>query len=180
MHFVLKMAEVDRLSEAAREVKIALLESGTVPTRLLEKALGKTRLESLPSSSSKSSEKKNSPVHKYKKPHIRNLPPIDREESDEKAGLKKRALIATKQTWSNEERNYLNELYWDIPRPANSKAAVWDVYYSAFVSRFLQKFSSRNPADVKNKIESMVIKRQMKERGEKEYWERHAGKKETN
>ena len=47
---------------------------------------------------------------------------------------------------------------------------AWDVYYQIFVARFLESFPHRDVVEVKRKIQSMLIKRQLKVQGEEEYW----------
>lgn len=74
--------------------------------------------------------------------------------------------------WSQQEREKLNDLYNDIPRPgAHQKhLELWDNYYYSLGTRFRAFFPRRQLPEITAKLEEMITKRQMKEKGEKVYW----------
>lgn len=79
----------------------------------------------------------------------------------------------TDKKWDKRERVLMNTLYNEIERPkvsAHSKE-LWKIYYEKIASRFIQFYPHRKYNDIIEKFEDMVIKRQMKEVGEAEYWD---------
>jgi hypothetical protein len=194
IYFTLKkLAEIDRINAVSKEVRESILTEGGVSKKLLDKALGKNAiLEPLIiNSKSRGVDKRltNAP-----KSVVRMLPPLDvdhdpsnsagnNSRDDELTAQRRKLQVASNYVWTNEERNKLNDLYWEVPKPPVGvrKIAAWDVYYSTIVSRFLQAFPLRTANEVKGKVEEMIQRRQMKEHAEKEYWQsRKSRAKQTN
>lgn len=78
--------------------------------------------------------------------------------------------------WSAEERQKLSQLYRDVPLPAISgEKELWNFYYQKVAERFVVFFPQRSREDVKEKLRSMLAKKQMKEAGEEAYWAQQQG-----
>lgn len=79
----------------------------------------------------------------------------------------------TQQKWSLEERDRLSQIYRDCPPPANqAHIEIWQLYFENIAARFLAFSPHRSREEAVAKARMMIAKRQMKERGEEEYWQR--------
>jgi hypothetical protein len=77
----------------------------------------------------------------------------------------------SEQKWTEEERQRLLLLYQENPIPhKNAHPEVWNIYFTKIAEKFHVFYSQRSLYEVKKKVRSMILKRQMKENGELEYW----------
>jgi hypothetical protein len=83
----------------------------------------------------------------------------------------------TPASWPIEEREAINRIYWALERPRDRHLSAWKVYYRAFADRFCELFPKRNPTEVMEKVQSMIQTRQLKEKGETDYWQAQLGSK---
>jgi hypothetical protein len=81
-----------------------------------------------------------------------------------------RSVAPAKHRWTTMEIKKINDLYWDINRPQTKSPVAWDTYYQIFVSRFLESYPNHSVDKVKNKIEEMLSLKQLKMKGEEQYW----------
>lgn len=83
----------------------------------------------------------------------------------------------TKTKWSLQERQKLNELYREIPLPQpNAQLEIWSIYFDKVAARFIVFYPERTKSDVREKLKTMITKRQLKEAGEVAYWQEMQGK----
>lgn len=84
----------------------------------------------------------------------------------------KRDRGATHSKWTQEERQALNRIYFEMCPPArHAPKEVWDLYLHSFAGRFLGQHPHRSKEEVTEKIRVMIQTRQFKEAGEVQYWE---------
>jgi hypothetical protein len=75
--------------------------------------------------------------------------------------------------WTIEERQKLNSLYYEMPIPSQTAhLEIWKAYLLEFAKRFHIFFPNRAINDIVEKIRTMIAKKQMKEKGEEEFWKR--------
>jgi hypothetical protein len=83
----------------------------------------------------------------------------------------------SKSKWSLEERQKLNTLYREIPLPPpHAKPEIWQLYFEKVAERFYVFYPDRSKQDIRDKLRSMISRRQMKEEGEESYWLKMKGK----
>jgi hypothetical protein len=97
---------------------------------------------------------------------LKKLPPI--------SYTQKREIFISVNTssnkWTIEEREKLNQLYHEIEKPTTNYLESWNLYYKNIADRFVGLYPKRKHSDVVEKIIIMITSRQMKEKGEIEYW----------
>jgi hypothetical protein len=73
--------------------------------------------------------------------------------------------------WTLEERQKLNSLYYEMSTPSqNAHLEIWKAYLIEFAKRFHIFYPNRSMEDITEKIRTMLAKKQMKEKGEEEFW----------
>jgi len=173
------MREADRMISLTKQMQKCIENKESIPPQLFDSlaALSPVRSKSNPNpplgaggvgvgggvtdiSVSSSRRQPLSPVYK-------ELPSIATAKREPRVMVK----THTKHRWSLEERKLLNMLYLDIPRPQYNKKELWRFYYEQMSRRFQQFHPTRSLSDISEKIEDMLLKRQMKEVGELSYWE---------
>lgn len=78
----------------------------------------------------------------------------------------------SKNKWSKEEREKLNNIYWDLKKPSTKSVSAWENYFLEFASIFRIFFHERSETEVVAKIKDLYATRQFDEKGENEYWSR--------
>lgn len=73
--------------------------------------------------------------------------------------------------WSRNERTKLNELYLEIPKPTNNSEDSWDNFFFNISARFSAFYPKRSDIEIRTKLNDMLHKRQLKQKGEAEYWD---------
>jgi hypothetical protein len=77
--------------------------------------------------------------------------------------------------WSHDEQDRLKSLYLQLNKPPTTGprgcADMWEMYLHQFVTHFRYFHPERSYTDVAEKVKELVQKRQLKENGEKIYWE---------
>jgi hypothetical protein len=78
----------------------------------------------------------------------------------------------TKSKWSEAERQKFYLIYQEmiLPPPECKHIQMWISYFHEFSERFIIFFPERSKVETIEKIHEMILKKQMKEKGEKEFW----------
>lgn len=83
----------------------------------------------------------------------------------------------THSKWSNEERQRLNDLYREIPLPQpQAQPEIWALYFTKVADRFAAFHKNRSKEEIREKLRTMIKRRQMKEHGEEAFWQQQQGK----
>lgn len=83
----------------------------------------------------------------------------------------------THSKWSNEERQRLNDLYREIPLPPpQAQPEIWALYFTKVAERFAAFHKNRSKDEIREKLRTMIKRRQMKEQGEEAFWHQQQGK----
>jgi hypothetical protein len=80
-------------------------------------------------------------------------------------------LSRSDQMWRHEERQRMHSIYQQMPPPHSHSMEQLEVYRGAFAEKFRAYFPLRSRAEVMEKLRNMLIKKQLKEPGETQYWQ---------
>jgi hypothetical protein len=105
-------------------------------------------------------EKKSRPSNK---PKAQSTPTIPRTQSTIRFDY-------SKNKWSKEERDKLNNIYWDLKKPSAKNMAAWENYFLEFAAIFRIFYNERSESEVVQKVKDLYATRQFEEKGESEYW----------
>jgi len=168
------MREADRVVALTKEMQKCLLNKEPIPHKLFRELAPLPADTHAPSMSTAgaSSSSNLSPIRRTQplSPISKELPATKTAKREPRVAVKTR----TKNRWSLQERKLLNMLYLDIPRPQYQKKELWKIYYEVVSQRFQQFHPRRDLQDIAEKLEDMLLKRQMKEAGELDFWEKTA------
>lgn len=98
---------------------------------------------------------------------IKKLPPIS-STSKREISLYRKDL--SKHKWTLEERDKLNSLFQELEKPSSIHLQAWNLYYKNFSNRFRSLFTNRSETEVIEKLQGMILMRQMREPGEEKFW----------
>lgn len=172
------MREADRMISLTKQMQKCIDNKEAIPPTLFRdlaalSPLDKKGNNTAPRLTSTSTPLSDAPIPSKRQPLspiMKELPSIVTAKREPRV-MKK---TVTKHRWSLEERKLLNMLYLDIPRPQYNKKELWKFYYETMSQRFQQFHPQRSLNEIAEKIEDMLLKRQMKEAGELTYWEKAA------
>jgi hypothetical protein len=84
---------------------------------------------------------------------------------------REKAVTHSKNAWSKEERERLNELYLEAEKPASNHPSSWNGFYKNLARLFCVYFPARREIEVMKKLHSLLCKHALIESGEREHWE---------
>lgn len=161
-NYQFKLQEINRYQALANEMKFALLDSN-VPNSLWKK------FEDTHSYEPKISRPEKNHVLDPELPSL-TYTSINEIQNNRDEKEKRQRSTHAKHRWTAMELGRINDLYWKINRPQTTSTLAWDVYYQIFVSRFLDSYPNHSVDKVKKKIEEMLTLKQLKMKGEEQYW----------
>ena len=145
------MIETDRINKVAREIQQQLNTGQSISSNLVMKL---------------ANEKKK----RVGVPKPRKLPPLTHKETfPRELYVIKRDY--SKNKWTLEERERMNTLFHELEKPTTNLLGAWEQYYKGFADRFRSTVPGRSEADVIEKLQGMILKRQMHDDKEKQFWE---------
>ena len=169
LNYSMQLREINHLNAAATEMKDVLLNNDKVTISLWNK-FNVNAGESGNSSPLVLNRVRNKSVASSKRiSHIESSNSLARD--IEKENTLKSHLLTPNRLWTEKEKKKINDLFWEISKPKTKSPVAWDIYYQMFVGRFLESFPNRNFNEVRLKIQSMLRLRQLKLKGENEYWD---------
>ena len=144
------MNETERINKVAKEIQQQLDMGQSISNNLVMKLANE--------------KKKRISIQKPKK-----LPPLTHKETfPRELTVTKRDF--SKNKWTSEERERMNTLFHEIEKPSGNVLGAWEQYYKGFADRFRCVIPGRSEADVIEKLQSMILKRQMHNDEEKQFW----------
>ena len=144
------MVETERINKVAKEIQQQLVKGENISNNLVMRLANE--------------KKKRVGVQKAKK-----LPPLTvKENFPRELSVIKRDF--SKNKWTVEERDRMNSLFHEIERPSANQLGAWGQYYKGFADRFRSTMPGRSEADVIQKLQCMILKRQMHNDKEKQFW----------
>jgi hypothetical protein len=83
--------------------------------------------------------------------------------------------------WSIEEREKLFTIFEGLPPPPMQTVhiSLWQAYFNEFAKRFQVFYPQRSKEDIIAKIHQMILKKQMKNKEETEFWNNLRGMKDS-
>jgi NAD+--asparagine ADP-ribosyltransferase len=164
------LVDSEKINKVTKEIQQYILEGMPVPNYVFDKlpadeAIIKIQMEA---KMERAKRNKNSSSLLPGQKNVVALPPLSKTRQRQPINIMKDFTLTR---WSREERDLLNKLYHEVPRPSNKKKMdSWKIYYISISSRFKEFFPERKQIDIEQKLEEMITKRQFKELGETDYW----------
>lgn len=164
------LVDSEKINKVTKEIEQYILENKPVPNYIFDKLPADDTIMKIQMEAKMERAKRNKNLSAILpgQKNVIALPPLSKTRQRQPINIMKEF---TTTRWSKEERDLLNKLYHEVPRPSNKKKLdLWKVYYENISYRFKEFFPIRNQIDIEKKLEEMIIKRQFKEIGEAEFW----------
>lgn len=164
------LVDSEKINKVTKEIESYILKNKPVPNFIFDKlpaddAIMKIQMEAR---MERAKRNKNLSAFLPGQKNIVALPPLSKTRKREPITIMKEF---TTTRWSKEERELLNHLYHEVPRPSNKKKLdSWKIYYENISIRFKEIYPNRKQIDIEQKLEEMITLRQFKEKGEEDFW----------
>ena len=160
--FLDAMIETDRINKVAKEIESLTSQGKPIPNTLVLKL---------------ANEKKTRGAVNVVDRNVVVLPPLS-------TAPRELSVIRKDQSrhkWSQQEIEKVQSLFEEVPKPsATNQLDAWQYYYKTLAVRFRSLYGGRGEREVIEKMQFLVLKRQLKEAGERDFWDMQSRKAQEN
>lgn len=157
------MQETERINKVAREIEAMTTLGKPINNDLVLKLANETKKRTAANI-----------VNRFGK-----LPPLSTVTTAREPSVIRKDFSGNK--WSQEELEKMNSLFHEIPKPSTKHLDAWYHYYKNLAARFRSLYGHRSEQSVIEKFQCVILKRQLKESGERTFWkELHSVKAADN